>query len=506
MALAIPLGLFYGCGDSDNEDPTPGGPTDPNTVQVPSTTSRMPCGGTLESEFADSPSGCGIAAIVDNNNNTMFVTNHASFYIHWEGREGVAVNYYSLTSASDAPEKDPKSWTLYGSTNNTTWTVLDSRTDQQFAARKEKKEYQFTNKRSFRYLKLEVTANNGGSATQIAELSIQKLRLDIDDLMEYSSGSTYDANNPMGKNFLNLHATTAEDRKKLADPTVEPPAFGDFKYYDFSGRVRLYPTAGEPSPADANQHSIGDCCAIAVFGSFAYMHPDFIKSIITDNGDDTYTVAMFDPQGRSIDVAVSSKFFADSKGSLAAVSGKNNVACWSTVLEKAMIKWQWIYRGSPDVGGIATENVACLFTGNGDSFAFDRGVLDNEQLARAVKISLQQGKMVIGGFSPGDIPIAGTGTKTVSAHAYTFMFSTKPTALFIMRNPWGGNPDVDGSADGVIDIPDNLDIPPLIDLRILESGIALDSWKGVPDAYTPPAFTPSMMKMRVSPELMRSGR
>lgn len=502
LALSIPLGLFSGCSDDSDDPDTPGGKTDPNTVQVTSSTKRMPCAGVLESEFADSPVGCGIAAIVDNNNNTKFVTGNASFYLLWTGRESVAVNYYSLTSADDAPEKDPKSWTLYGSINNQTWVELDSRTDQTFSGRKQKKEFQFTNRRSYKYLKLEFTDNNGGESTQIAELCMQKLVLDINDLMPLSSSSTYDDTNPMGKNFLTLHRTTDEDRRKLADASINPPAFGDLQYRDFSGRVRLYPTAGEPSPCDVNQHAVGDCCALAVFGAFAYSYPDFIKSIITDNGDNIFTVAMYDPQGQPIDVAVNSEFFADANLSLSAVSGKNNVACWSTVLEKAMIKWQWIYRGSSDVGGIATENVGCLFTGDGGSFAFGRGVLDNEQLTRAVKISLQQGRMVIGGWSPGDIPV--DGTKTVSAHAYTFMFTTSSTALFTMRNPWGGNPD-DNGRDGVINIPDNLDIPPLIDIRVLEPGAAADFWTNVPDAYTPPAFSPEAMKMRVSEELMRTG-
>lgn len=101
-------------------------------------------------------------------------------------------------------------------------------------------------------------------------------------------------------------------------------------------------------------------------------------------------------------------------------------------------------------------------SGNGSDFAFDRGVLDNDQLARVERASLQQGRIVVGGSHPGDIPI--DGTLTVSGHAYTLMYSTDKAALFSMRNPWGRNPNVDGSADGIINIPDGLDIPLLIDL------------------------------------------
>ena len=504
-ALSISSAVMFGCSDNSGDDPNPPS-AESASVRIVSTTGRMPCGGTLEAQYADAPAGCGIDKIVDGNNNTKFVTEHSEFYLLWTGDESVEVNWYSLTSADDAPERDPAAWTLYGSDDNASWTVLDSRDNEVFTARKEKKEFRFTVSRAYKYLKLAIEDNGGAAATQIAELSIRHEDLDIDDLMYLSTSHTYDSSNPMGKNFLNLRAATAQDLKKLADPSVDPVPFDGFEYRDFSRRVVLYPTTGgRPSPADVNQHAIGDCCAMAVFASFAYLHPDFVKSIITDNNDGTYTVAMFDPKGNPIKVGVNSNFFADSNGNLHAVSGKNNIPCWSTVLEKAVIKWQWVFRGNSSVGGIATENTGCLFTGDGGSFAFDRGKLDNGQIKRAVDISLKQGKIVVGGFLPGDVPV--DGTKTVAYHAYTFMFSPKTSsALFVMRNPWGGNPDVDGSADGLINIPNNLDIPPLIDLRILEPGAAMDEWTGAPGAYTPPAFAPAAMKMRVTPELMRSGR
>ena len=40
--------------------------------------------------------------------------------------------------------------------------------------------------------------------------------------------------------------------------------------------------------------------------------------------------------------------------------------------------------------------------GNGSDFAFDRGALDNDQLARVERASLQQGRIVVGGSHPGD--------------------------------------------------------------------------------------------------------
>ena len=66
LALFVPMSFLTACSeDSEGEgDPEP----EPNSVRVSSTTTRMPSGGTLSTEFADSPAGCGIAQIVDNNN------------------------------------------------------------------------------------------------------------------------------------------------------------------------------------------------------------------------------------------------------------------------------------------------------------------------------------------------------------------------------------------------------------------------------------------------------
>lgn len=508
LSLALSALLLPACGGDDPDGPDGPGKTAPATVKVASNTTRMPSGGVLSSQYEDSPEGCGIAQIVDNNNYSVFETGHAVFAIHWAGYEGSAVNSYSLTSGPDAPEADPRSWALFGSNDDANWTLLDRRTDRAFAERKQKLEFEFDNRTSYRYLKLEIEANNGGSTTRIAELTIRKVSFDIDDLMEKASGYTASTVTPMGSMYANAarrHTTTDEDRAWLADPANEPdvPATNRNSLEWTRLGVHLYPTAGAPSPADVNQHAIGDCCMLAVFASFAYIYPDFIRSIIADNGDQTYTVAMFDPQAKPVKVTVGTKFLTDRNGTIQAASGKNNVACWSTVLEKAVMKWNMIYKVNTDVNGIGTESIPPLFTGNGSSFAFERGVLDGPELARAVKNSLLSGKFVVGGFWPGDIPF--DDTKTVTAHAYTFMHSSDHSALCAVRNPWGGNPDQDGSRDGVANVPDNLDIPPLVDLRIVEPGLAGESGSGVSVPYTPPVFASGAVLFRVSPELMRSG-
>jgi hypothetical protein len=334
---------------------------------------------------------------------------------------------------------------------------------------------------------------------------------DIEDLMGRSSGLTDSELTPMGNHFERVLGNPTDQvwfDDASCEPDIEQAGISDevhWKEFD----VDLYPSVGgKPSPADCNQRGIGDCCAVAVFASFAYIYPDFVKDIIKDNGDKTYTVSMFDPAGNPVYVTVSNKFVSDADGSIRSTAGKGGVACWSTVLEKAMMKWQYVYKANYNIGGIGTEHVAPLFTGNGSSFAFDDGRLSNAELKRAVEVCLRQGKFVIGGFRArnGEIPIGGTGGRTIGGHAYTFSHSPDATALFIMRNPWGGHPGLPENSDGLIPIPNDNKIPPIIDLRIVEPGKAADYGEGVNVPYTPPAFTRTQMGMHVSPELKTTQR
>ena len=211
---------------------------------------------------------------------------------------------------------------------------------------------------------------------------------------------------------------------------------------------------------------------------------------------------MFDPQGKPIKVKLSSAFLVTKdRGNMAAVSGKNDKACWSTLLEKAIIKYNAIYQVDPEIGGIGSHVVPPLFTGEGESFGFPAGVLNADQLKVMVETSLTEGEFVVGGFNQVKTI---DNTHTVTGHAYTYLLSTNPQALFSMRNPWGGNPGADNAEDGVLSILDDGIIPTLIDVGITGPGKAASMKKDV-KPYDPSLYSFKAHKMRVSAALMKSG-
>ncbi|GAA3945483.1 hypothetical protein GCM10022209_46700 [Chitinophaga oryziterrae] len=94
-----------------------------------------------------------------------------SFYIQEEYDSAYRIDAYTLTSANDADGRDPKDWTIQGSNDASTWTILDTQTGQLFDARKKTVRYEFTNAVKYKYYRFAITALKGGTSGlfQLAE-------------------------------------------------------------------------------------------------------------------------------------------------------------------------------------------------------------------------------------------------------------------------------------------------------------------------------------------------
>lgn len=80
---------------------------------------------------------------------------------------------YHLTSANDVPERDPRNWTLEGSSDGVSWTLLDERKDEPlFSGRHERKSYQVSTRKECRYFRFTFTPNPGVEHFQVSEISI----------------------------------------------------------------------------------------------------------------------------------------------------------------------------------------------------------------------------------------------------------------------------------------------------------------------------------------------
>ncbi len=123
----------------------------------------------------DNPGGAdageGSSKLTDNNLNSKFLTDGFPIVLWMQLKfsEPVAIQAYKLTSGNDAPERDPKNWTILASNDGTNWHVLDTRTDQSFSGRNQTVQYEFDNDTPYQYYRWQVDENNGSSLFQISE-------------------------------------------------------------------------------------------------------------------------------------------------------------------------------------------------------------------------------------------------------------------------------------------------------------------------------------------------
>jgi len=141
-------------------------------------------------------------------------TNSSWIQYVYPGIETHMVNKYVITSASDAPERDPRDWRFYGVDAANNLTLLDTRTNQVFGGRGFTSPFAFANTTDFRGYRLEITkvANPAtASGVQMAELALIEPTGSI--LREYWTGISGTAvsdltsnasypNNPTGRSLL----------------------------------------------------------------------------------------------------------------------------------------------------------------------------------------------------------------------------------------------------------------------------------------------------------------
>lgn len=127
-------------------------------------------GGTLSAQYNGNEPEETYVSITDKNAGTKYlVSDQSDLWIQYKSNGTYQLSSYSVTSASDTPERDPKDWVLYGSMDGKNWTVLDKQVEQKFNYRSITQYYTCNVSEGYQFFKLHITANNGAQATQFAE-------------------------------------------------------------------------------------------------------------------------------------------------------------------------------------------------------------------------------------------------------------------------------------------------------------------------------------------------
>ncbi len=100
----------------------------------------------------------------DNTSSTKWLTGHtATGWIQFQfpNNQLFTITGYSITSADDEPERDPRNWSLLGSYDGQKWYFVDGQVNQSWTGRLQRREFTCDYPNAYHYYRLDVTLNNG---------------------------------------------------------------------------------------------------------------------------------------------------------------------------------------------------------------------------------------------------------------------------------------------------------------------------------------------------------
>ncbi|MBK1882551.1 GH92 family glycosyl hydrolase [Luteolibacter pohnpeiensis] len=111
------------------------------------------------------------ARLADADASSKWLVFKNSGWIQYELSKPGAAATYSLTSANDAPERDPRDWKLMGSNNGSDWTELDAQKDQSWDKRQRgvTKRYTIKSPGNYTFYRLEILSNHSTGTLQLAD-------------------------------------------------------------------------------------------------------------------------------------------------------------------------------------------------------------------------------------------------------------------------------------------------------------------------------------------------
>lgn len=130
-------------------------------------------GGTLSAQYGGNESEETYVKLIDKTADSKYlVVDQSNLWVDYKANGVYLLSSYSLTSANDAPDRDPKDWSLYGSKDGKTWMLIDQQINQQFNYRGATQYYSSSAVEGYQYYRLHITQNNGASSTQLSELQL----------------------------------------------------------------------------------------------------------------------------------------------------------------------------------------------------------------------------------------------------------------------------------------------------------------------------------------------
>ncbi len=143
-----------------------------NTLNFPADITE---GTTPANQVSGEPKGKGteiFANLFDRKMGTKYCADATSCRIQYVLDKSYKFSSYSITSAGDAPERDPKLWSFSGYNAEEGWIELDERREFSFPGRNTTMEFKINSDKEFSAFMIEVSSVKAGSMIQFANLQV----------------------------------------------------------------------------------------------------------------------------------------------------------------------------------------------------------------------------------------------------------------------------------------------------------------------------------------------
>ena len=196
--------------------------------------------------------GEGYDKLVDGDLGTKWCADNGPWFIEFHTASPIKVDGYMLRTGGDTDTnsgRNPKSWELKGKADKdaTTWTPIDSKTDNTEMGAYSDKEYDFmaTYPGTYQYFRLDITANQGDGHMQLSEMKLFTTATEATEINAYGpivvtpASATNELtvalrNENVGADTYNLTAVVDGIAYTLGQPSV---TFANGKYYEITAKL-----------------------------------------------------------------------------------------------------------------------------------------------------------------------------------------------------------------------------------------------------------------------------
>jgi hypothetical protein len=215
--------------------------TNPDNVGAPDVTITA-------GDQANSPMNEAPGMMLDNSTATKwlaFQPNGTFYQVQFNGGAQHAVNTYTITSANDAPERDPYRWNLSGSNDGVNFTVIDHQSGNDFPTRLQTQQFVVANNQAYNYYRFDfLTPLGAGAFNPGAPNSIQIAEIEL-----------FDDPNP---DILTLEVNTQTGAVRIANNSDDTIPFDAYRIRSPGGRLNFANWSGGPLISNNGGQSIHD--------------------------------------------------------------------------------------------------------------------------------------------------------------------------------------------------------------------------------------------------------